>query len=55
MEFTAPVSDWRHWTGMCLERDGRYLFPGGLAPLQVTDQVGRYWEPNVWMLHEVAR
>ena len=55
MQFTAHVSDWKEWTGMSLERDGRYLFPGGLAPLRVTDRVGRYWEPNVWMLHEFHR
>ncbi len=54
MEFTAPVADWKDWTGLCLERDGSYLFPGGLALLKVTDQVGQYWEPNVWMLHEVS-
>jgi hypothetical protein len=52
MEFTAPVSDWEGWTGMRFEHDGSYLFAGGLAPLRVADHVGRYWEPNVWMLHD---
>lgn len=55
MEFTAPVSDWELWTGMHFERDGNYIFPGGLAPLNVAGRLGRYWEPNVWMLHEVPR
>jgi hypothetical protein len=54
MEFSAPVSDWEDWTGSRFHRDGTYVFPGGLAPLTVTGGFGRYWEPNVWMLHEVA-
>ena len=53
MEFTARVSDWEGWTGMRIHHDGRYVFRGGLATLTVADDVGRYWEPNVWMLHEV--
>jgi GNAT superfamily N-acetyltransferase len=54
MEFTAQASEWEAWTGMYFHRDGSYVFTGGLAPLTVTDDVGRYWEPNVWMLHEVS-
>ena len=53
MEFTAPVAQWEDWTGMRFHRDGRYVFRGGLAPLQVRGPLGRYWEPNVWMRHEV--
>jgi hypothetical protein len=53
MAFSAPVSEWETWTGRGFGRDGRYVFGGGLAPLTVTDGVGRYWEPNVWMRHEV--
>ena len=26
----------------------------GLAPLEVRDGVGHYWEPNVWMLHRIT-
>jgi hypothetical protein len=54
MEFTARVSDWEDWTGLRFHRDGNYVFRGGLAPLMVAGDVGRYWEPNVWMLHEVS-
>ena len=53
MEFTAQLSDWEAWTGMRFHHDGSYAFPGGLAPLTVTGDVGRYWEPNVWMLHDI--
>jgi len=54
MEFTAQVSDWEDWTGMRFQHDGSYVFPGGLAPLTVFGDIGRYWEPNVWMLHHVS-
>ena len=49
----APTSDWEDWTGMAFPADGEYVFPAGLAPLRVRDGIGSYWEPNVWMLHEV--
>ncbi len=54
MEFTAPVAEWETWTGRQFRRDGSYVFPGGLAPLNVAGRIGRYWEPNVWLRHEVA-
>lgn len=54
MEIAAPVADWERWLGMDLPHPGQYVFPGGLAPLAVADGAGRYWEPNVWMLHPVA-
>ncbi|HEV2811460.1 MAG TPA: hypothetical protein VGV93_13810 [Acidimicrobiales bacterium] len=50
---TGSVEEWEQWTGLPLPDDGDYVFPGGLAPLTVTEGVGRYWEPNVWMLHDV--
>jgi len=53
LEITAPVADWESWTGLRLPADGDYVFPDGLAPLTVTGGIGEYWEPNVWMLHEV--
>ncbi len=53
MEITGTVPDWERWTGIAMPGPGEYVFPGGLAPLAVADGVGRYWEPNVWMLHEI--
>jgi GNAT superfamily N-acetyltransferase len=52
LEITAPVADWERWTGLFLPETGRYIFPGGLAPLDVADGTGTYFEPNVWMIHE---
>jgi hypothetical protein len=53
MEIYGPVSDWETWTGMAFPDDGDYTFPGGLAPLTVTGGTGYYWEPNIWMQHDV--
>lgn len=53
MRISGPAADWERWTGMSFPRDGAYVFPRGLAPLHVESGQGRYWEPNVWMLHRV--
>jgi GNAT superfamily N-acetyltransferase len=53
LRIEAPVAEWEAWTEMAFPEDGRYTFPGGLAPLTVKDGVGSYWEPNVWMQHEL--
>jgi hypothetical protein len=55
MQITGSADEWTEWTGMEFPADGRYVFPHGLAPLDVHDGTGRYWEPNVWMLHRVRR
>jgi len=54
LEITAPVADWETWTGMAFPEDGDYVFPQGLAPLTVHDGTGRYWEPNIWVQHDVG-
>ena len=52
MTIEAPVADWEEWTGVAMPDDGDYLIPGGLAPVEVRDGVGRHVEPNVWLVHE---
>ena len=49
----APVSDWQAWTAMEFPEEGEYVFPAGLALLDVRDGWGSYWEPNVWMQHRL--
>jgi hypothetical protein len=53
---TGTVGEWEEWTEMAFPESGEYVFPGCLATLEIgrEDDVGRYWEPNVWMHHEVA-
>jgi hypothetical protein len=56
LRITAPVGDWEERVGMSFPETGEYVFPGGLATLAVDRErdVGRYWEPNVWMRHDVS-
>lgn len=55
LRITGTVAEWEEWTGMAFPESGTYVFPHGLAPLEVDREAdaGRYWEPNVWMLHRV--
>jgi GNAT superfamily N-acetyltransferase len=51
MVIRAPASEWGEWAGIDFPEDGDYVFPGGLAILEVRDGIGTHVEPNVWMLH----
>jgi hypothetical protein len=53
---TGTVAEWEEWTRMLFPESGEYWFPGGLAPLMISREAdrGRYWEPNVWMHHQMA-
>ncbi len=55
LRITGTVAEWESWTRMAFPESGTYVFPGGLAPLEIDreEDVGRYWEPNVWMRHSV--
>ena len=53
LRITGTVGEWEGWTEMTFPESGDYWFPGGLATLAIDSDAdeGRYWEPNVWMLH----
>jgi GNAT superfamily N-acetyltransferase len=53
LQIEAPIADWEQWTGLLFPEDGEYVFPSGLAPLRIHGGIGSYWEPNVWMRHEL--
>jgi hypothetical protein len=56
LRITARVAEWEKRVGMAFPETGEYVFPGGLATLAVDRErdVARYWEPNVWMLHDAS-
>ena len=56
LRITGTVAEWEAWTGMAFPDSGRYIFPQGLAPLELDREadLGAYWEPNVWVRHPVA-
>ena len=53
LRITGTVAEWESWTGMPFPATGVYVFPRGLSTLDISrdEDTGRYWEPNVWMLH----
>ena len=55
LRITGTVADWESWTEMAFPESGVYPFPGGLAPVAIDRDadLGSYWEPNVWMRHDV--
>lgn len=56
LRITATVAEWEEWTELPFPESGEYVFPHGLATVEIDREgdVGRYWEPNVWMLHRVS-
>src|SRR5262245_50171499 len=57
LRITGTVAEWKEWTEMPFPESGEYGFPGGLSTVEVDrgQDAGRYWEPNVWMVHAVGR
>ena len=55
LRITGTVAEWEEWTGMAFPESGDYWFPRGLAPLAIDRAAdrGSYWEPNVWMRHDL--
>jgi hypothetical protein len=53
MSITGSVNEWESWTAMAFPESGSFVFPGGLATLEIDreNDIGRYWEPNVWLIH----
>ena len=53
LRITGTVPEWERWTGLAFPESGEYVFPEGLATLRIDTSggLGRYWEPNVWMIH----
>jgi hypothetical protein len=53
LRITGTVAEWESWTEMSFPETGEYVFPRGLATLEVDCEADlcRYWEPNVWMQH----
>ncbi|RJQ75892.1 GNAT family N-acetyltransferase [Amycolatopsis panacis] len=51
---TGTIAEWESWTGMSFPETGDYVFPHGLATVRIDREaeMGTYWEPNVWIVHE---
>ena len=55
LRIAGTVAEWEAWVGMPFPESGAYVFPHGLAPLEVDREadLGTYFEPNVWARHRV--
>jgi hypothetical protein len=53
LKITGTVAEWTEWTGMQFPLSGPYVIPAGLALLDidVDNDTGVYFEPNVWIEH----
>jgi hypothetical protein len=56
LRITGAIAEWESWTEMAFPETAEYVFPQGLATLAVDREqdLGRYWEPNVWMRHAIS-
>ena len=50
------VEEWENWTDKRLPANGEYIVEGALQPVIIdrVKNVGRYEEPNLWMLHRIS-
>ncbi len=55
MTITAPLQDWRQWTGQPFDAPGPVLVDGGLEPVLCDPQRGiaTYIEANAWYRHDL--
>jgi hypothetical protein len=56
MHISGSVAEWEEWTETPFPESGAYVFPHGLATLEIDREadLGDYWEPNVWVRHRVG-
>lgn len=56
MRIEGTVAEWEDWTGLRFPGSGQHIVPGALAPVtfDLEANIGRYLEPNVWMIHTIA-
>ena len=55
MTVDGTVAEWEEWAGLAFPESGEYPVAGALVPVTIDRErdLGRYVEPNVWMLHKV--
>ncbi|MBK9738537.1 MAG: hypothetical protein IPO93_03265 [Actinobacteria bacterium] len=55
LRISGTVADWEQWTGLLFPESGDYVFPHGLALVRIDRDAdeGVYYEPDVWLIHDV--
>jgi len=56
LRITGTVEEWESWTQMRFPETGDYVFPAGLTTVRIdyAQDLGEYWEPNIWLIHPPA-
>jgi GNAT superfamily N-acetyltransferase len=56
LRITGTVAEWEARTELKFPESGLYVFPRCLTTLEIDVEadVGSYWEPNVWMYHQIG-
>lgn len=57
MTIEGSISEWENWTGKKFTDSGEYIIEQALVPVKMnrSQDKGTYIEPNVWIIHEIAR
>ena len=57
MIIPGTVAEWEEWTGQRFPGSGQYIVPFALNPvgIDLEHDLGRYVEPNVWVVHRCPR
>jgi hypothetical protein len=55
MTISGTVTDWETWGNIKIHSSGDYIVNNALVPVRVDREknIGRYIEPNVWVVHNV--
>jgi GNAT superfamily N-acetyltransferase len=55
MDISDSVSEWEKWTGLIFPASGAYIIDKALVPVNIDkrNDIGRYIEPNVWVIHKI--
>lgn len=53
MLIPGTIAEWEAWTGLKFPVSGQHIVPFALNPIEidVENNLGRYVEPNVWVVH----
>ena len=56
LHISGSVAEWERWTDMPFPETGDYVFPAGLTTVHIDreDDIGEYWEPNIWAIRTVT-
>jgi GNAT superfamily N-acetyltransferase len=57
MTIAGTVAEWHDWTGLDFPISGPYVVEAALSPVEIDLAADRgvYYDPNIWMVHDLSR